>query len=40
MDHLEAAAQLYASIEKTYPSPNVIRIKLARIRERQNQKSR
>ncbi len=40
MDQLEAAAQIYASIEKTYPSPNVIRIKLARIRERQNQKSR
>jgi TolA-binding protein len=40
LDQLEAAVQAYEALRKTYPSPNVIEIKLARIRERKAQKSR
>jgi TolA-binding protein len=40
LDQLEAAMQAYEALKKTYPSPNVIEIKLARIRERKAQRSR
>lgn len=40
MDQLEAALHSYEALKATYPSPNVIEIKLARIRERQAQRRR
>ena len=40
MDQLDAALHVYQSILSTYPSPNVVRIKLHRIRERKIQRSR
>ncbi|OFY98076.1 MAG: hypothetical protein A2Z97_04290 [Bdellovibrionales bacterium GWB1_52_6] len=40
MDQLDAAYQSYAAIKGIYPSPNVIEIKLVRIRERKAQRSR
>jgi TolA-binding protein len=39
LDQLDAAYQLYESLLKTYPSPNVIKIKLARLQERKKQRS-
>lgn len=39
MDQLDAAYRAYENLKSTYPSPNVIAIKLARIRERQAQRS-
>jgi TolA-binding protein len=39
MDQLDAAYRAYESLRGTYPSPNVITIKLTRIRERQAQRS-
>jgi TolA-binding protein len=39
MDRLDAAYQAYEALRSTYPSPNVITIKLTRIRERQAQRS-
>lgn len=38
LEQLDAAYQIYESLQKTYPSPNVIKIKMIRIRERQAQK--
>jgi TolA-binding protein len=38
-DQLDAAYNAYAALKATYPSPNVIAIKLARIREREAQRS-
>jgi TolA-binding protein len=38
-DQLDAAFHAYEELKTTYPSPNVIAIKLARIRERQAQRS-
>lgn len=40
LDQLDAAYRAYDALKSTYPSPNVIAIKLARIRERQTQRSR
>lgn len=40
MDQLDAALVAYRALLTTYPSPNVIRIKLHRIRERKEQRSR
>jgi len=40
LEQLDAAYRAYESLKSTYPSPNVIAIKLARIRERQAQRSR
>jgi TolA-binding protein len=40
LDQLDAAYHAYENLKTTYPSPNVIAIKLARIRERQAQRSR
>lgn len=40
MDQLDAAYQAYEALRSTYPSKNVIEIKLARIRERKAQRSR
>ncbi len=40
MDKLEAAYQSYKELEKTYPSPNVVKIKLIRIQERLSQRAR
>ena len=40
MDQLDAAYHAYESLRSTYPSPNVIEIKLARIRERKAQRNR
>lgn len=40
MEQLDAAYHQYESLLKTYPSPKVIQIKLARIRQRRAQKSR
>ncbi len=39
MDQLEAAYHAFEALKKTYPSPNVIEIKLARIRDRKSQKT-
>ena len=39
LDQLDAAQQAYEDLRKTYPSPNVIEIKLARIRERKSQRN-
>jgi TolA-binding protein len=39
MDQLDAAYQSYEALRETYPSRNVIEIKLARIRERKAQRS-
>jgi TolA-binding protein len=39
MDQLDAAYHAYETLKSTYPSPNVIAIKLARIREREAQRS-
>lgn len=39
LDQLDTAYHAYESLKSTYPSPNVIAIKLARIRERQEQRS-
>lgn len=39
MDQLDAAYRAYEGLQSTYPSPNVITIKLTRIRERQAQRS-
>ena len=38
MDELEEAYQLFKSIEKTYPAPNVIKIRMVRLEERKNKK--
>jgi TolA-binding protein len=38
MDQLEAAYHAFEALKNTYPSPNVIEIKLARIRDRKSQK--
>lgn len=40
LDELDAAYKAYEELQSTYPSPNVIQIKLIRIRERKAQKSR
>ncbi len=40
LDQLDAAYNEYEALKSTYPSPNVIAIKLARIRERKLQRSR
>ncbi len=40
LDQLDLAAESFAALKKTYPSPNVIEIKLVRIRERKAQRSR
>lgn len=40
MDQLDAAYQAYEALRSTYPSKNVVEIKLARIRERKAQRSR
>lgn len=40
LDRLDAAQQAYAALLTSYPSPKVIQIKLARIRERKAQRSR
>jgi TolA-binding protein len=40
MDQLDAAYHAYEALKSTYPSPNVITIKLVRIRERKAQRSR
>jgi TolA-binding protein len=40
LDQLDAAYHQYEAIKSTYPSPQVIEIKLRRIRERRAQKSR
>jgi TolA-binding protein len=40
LDQLDAAYHQYQDLLTTYPSPKVIKIKLARIRQRQVQKSR
>ncbi len=40
MDQLDAAYNAYEELRSTYPSPKVIEIKLARIRERKAQRSR
>ncbi|MCM2278011.1 MAG: tetratricopeptide repeat protein [Oligoflexia bacterium] len=40
MDQLDAAYHSYEALASTYPSPNVIQIKLIRIRERKAQRSR
>ncbi|HLE00780.1 MAG TPA: tetratricopeptide repeat protein [Bdellovibrionota bacterium] len=40
LDQLDAAYHSYEALKSTYPSPKVIEIKLARIRERKNQRSR
>lgn len=40
MDQLEAAYQAFNALKDTYPSPNVIKVKLARIRERRSQRNR
>ncbi len=39
MDQLDAAYNAYEALKYTYPSPNVITIKLVRIRERKAQRS-
>jgi TolA-binding protein len=39
LDQLDAAYQAYEALLKTYPSKNVVEIKLARIRERKAQRS-
>jgi TolA-binding protein len=40
LDQLDAAYAQYEALLSTYPSPNVIRIKLARIKQRKLQRSR
>lgn len=40
MDQLDAAYQAYEELKSTFPSPNVIQIKLIRIRERKAQRNR
>jgi len=40
MDQLDEAYEAYEELRKTYPSPNVIEVKLVRIRERKAQRSR
>ncbi len=40
LGHLEEAYEAYKAIESTYPSPNVVKIKLLRIQERLSQKDR
>ncbi len=40
MDQLDAAYHQYEALLSTYPSPNVIKIKLTRIKQRQMQRSR
>lgn len=40
LDQLDAAYHSYEALQNTYPSPKVIQIKLARIRERKAQRSR
>ncbi len=40
MDQLDAAYNNYEAIKSTYPSPKVVQIRLARIRERKLQRSR
>jgi TolA-binding protein len=40
LDQLDAAYHSYEALQSIYPSPNVIAIKLARIRERKAQRSR
>ncbi len=40
MDQLDAALLQYESLRASYPSPKVIEIKLARIKERKEQRSR
>jgi len=40
MDQLDAAYHLYQDLLTSYPSPSVIQIKLARIHQRQSQRSR
>ncbi len=39
MEKLQEAYNLYEELEKTYPSPNVIKIKLVRIKERMRQRN-
>lgn len=39
MDQLDAAYHQYEALRSTYPSPNVIEIKLVRIRQRKTQRS-
>jgi TolA-binding protein len=40
LDQLEAAYEKYAELKKTYPSPKIIEVKLARLRERQLERKR
>ena len=40
LDQLDAAYHQYEALRGTYPSPKVIEVKLARIRERKMQRSR
>ncbi len=40
LDQLDVAYKTYQSLKSTFPSPNVIEIKLARIRERKAQRNR
>jgi TolA-binding protein len=40
MDQLDAAYHAFEELRSTYPSPNVIEVKLVRIRERKDQRSR
>jgi TolA-binding protein len=40
MDQLDAAYHAFEELRPTYPSPNVIEVKLVRIRERKDQRSR
>lgn len=40
LDQLDAAYEKYEALKETYPSPNVIEIKLTRIRERKEQRDR
>jgi len=40
MDQLDAAYHAFEDLRSTYPSPNVIEVKLVRIRERKDQRSR
>jgi TolA-binding protein len=40
MDDLDGAYRAYEALKSTYPSPNVIKVKLVRIRERKAQRNR
>jgi TolA-binding protein len=40
LDRLEEAYEMYQSLQKTYPSPQVLAVKLSRIRERLSQRGK